>query len=259
MPCKQLIFIGRNFGRLSSVFFVLALIFCFSAAHADIAAQSYVDNLNANVQDNYVTTINLANAIAAAIAAKADTASLAPVATSGSFNDLTDKPVIPAAQVQSDWNQTNTASLDYIKNKPTVGMNGNGVAVGTIGQVVSNSITGAATNAVFWVEMDGYTFKATKQSAANYWAVRLVNNTGAPVTIGSSWLQLYGATQSINKESVNLAVGVEFNPDAEAGDLGYGKEDTAIVHIFDTTNMHLYRWTTTVYVGNAVIAVEKLY
>lgn len=27
---------------------------------------------------------------------------------------------IPAAQIQSDWNQTNTASLDYIKNKPAI-------------------------------------------------------------------------------------------------------------------------------------------
>lgn len=27
---------------------------------------------------------------------------------------------IPAAQIQSDWNQVNTASLDYIKNKPTI-------------------------------------------------------------------------------------------------------------------------------------------
>lgn len=27
---------------------------------------------------------------------------------------------IPAAQIQSDWNQTNTSSLDYIKNKPVI-------------------------------------------------------------------------------------------------------------------------------------------
>jgi len=63
---------------------------------------------------------------------------------SGSYNDLTDKPtipaaqvnsdwnassgiskilnkpIIPAAQIQSDWNQTNTSSKDYIKNKPSI-------------------------------------------------------------------------------------------------------------------------------------------
>lgn len=39
---------------------------------------------------------------------------------SGSYNDLTDKPTIPAAQIQSDWNQSNSSSKDYIKNKPTI-------------------------------------------------------------------------------------------------------------------------------------------
>jgi hypothetical protein len=39
---------------------------------------------------------------------------------SGSYNDLTDKPTIPYAQIQSDWNQSNTSAKDYIKNKPTI-------------------------------------------------------------------------------------------------------------------------------------------
>lgn len=36
------------------------------------------------------------------------------------YSVLTGTPVIPAAQIQSDWNQVNTASLDFIKNKPTI-------------------------------------------------------------------------------------------------------------------------------------------
>ena len=51
---------------------------------------------------------------------KADSAGLAEVATSGSYNDLSDKPTIPAAQVQSDWNESDTTSKAYIKNKPTI-------------------------------------------------------------------------------------------------------------------------------------------
>ena len=39
---------------------------------------------------------------------------------SGSYNDLTDKPSIPAAQIQSDWNQSDNTALDYIKNKPNI-------------------------------------------------------------------------------------------------------------------------------------------
>jgi hypothetical protein len=38
---------------------------------------------------------------------------------SGNYNDLSNKPIIPAAQIQSDWAQTNSGSLDFIKNKPT--------------------------------------------------------------------------------------------------------------------------------------------
>ena len=45
--------------------------------------------------------------------------SLATVATSGSYNDLTDKPTIPT-QVQADWNETDTADPSYIQNKPTI-------------------------------------------------------------------------------------------------------------------------------------------
>lgn len=45
---------------------------------------------------------------------------LATVATSGSYNDLSNKPTIPAAQVQSDWTQTTTTAVDYIKNKPNL-------------------------------------------------------------------------------------------------------------------------------------------
>lgn len=45
---------------------------------------------------------------------------LATVATSGSYNDLSNKPSIPAAQVQSDWSQSNSEAVDYIKNKPSL-------------------------------------------------------------------------------------------------------------------------------------------
>jgi uncharacterized protein (TIGR02145 family)/uncharacterized repeat protein (TIGR02543 family) len=44
--------------------------------------------------------------------------SLAPVAFSGSYNDLSDKPTIPAAQVNADWNATSGKA--QILNKPTI-------------------------------------------------------------------------------------------------------------------------------------------
>lgn len=52
------------------------------------------------------------------LAAKADTSSLATVATSGSYNDLSNKPTIPAAQVNSDWDAV--SGVAQILNKPTI-------------------------------------------------------------------------------------------------------------------------------------------
>jgi hypothetical protein len=55
------------------------------------------------------------------VAAARDNLGLATVATTGSYADLTSKPTIPAAQVQSDWNEADSGAADYIKNKPTLG------------------------------------------------------------------------------------------------------------------------------------------
>lgn len=43
---------------------------------------------------------------------------LAPVATSGSYLDLSNRPTIPAAQVQTDWNAV--SGLGVLLNKPTL-------------------------------------------------------------------------------------------------------------------------------------------
>ena len=52
------------------------------------------------------------------IASKVESDSLAKVATSGSYNDLSDKPTIPAEQVNADWNATSGKA--QILNKPTI-------------------------------------------------------------------------------------------------------------------------------------------
>ena len=45
---------------------------------------------------------------------------LAEVATSGDYDDLENKPTIPAPQVQADWEEEDTSDLSYIQNKPTI-------------------------------------------------------------------------------------------------------------------------------------------
>ena len=37
---------------------------------------------------------------------------------SGALDYIKNKPTIPSAQIQSDWDQSNSAAVDYIKNKP---------------------------------------------------------------------------------------------------------------------------------------------
>ena len=61
-------------------------------------------------------TSSLAGALDSARAAKID--GLATVATSGSYTDLSNKPTIPAAQVNSDWNAS--SGLAQILNKPAL-------------------------------------------------------------------------------------------------------------------------------------------
>ena len=53
-----------------------------------------------------------------ALNAKANSSDLATVASSGSYNDLTNKPTIPAAQVNSDWNSA--SGVSQILNKPAM-------------------------------------------------------------------------------------------------------------------------------------------
>ena len=103
---------------------------------------------------------------------------------SGSYNDLSDKPTIPAAQIQSDWNQTTTTAKDYIKNKPTIYKKG--VYYGTCTSQAANQ-----TKAVTIAAAQGFTLEAgatiyVKFDANNTYSataeapVKLnVNNTGA--------------------------------------------------------------------------------
>ena len=41
-------------------------------------------------------------------------------ASSGTAAEILNKPTIPAAQIQSDWNQSDDTQKDFIKNKPTI-------------------------------------------------------------------------------------------------------------------------------------------
>lgn len=72
---------------------------------------------------------------------------LATVATSGSYNDLLNKPTIPAAQVNSDWNAN--SGVAQILNKPTipdVSRKADKVVEATSGDVATLDSTGNLTD-----------------------------------------------------------------------------------------------------------------
>lgn len=70
---------------------------------------------------------------------------------------------IPAAQIQSDWNQTNTSSKDYIKNKPTIPSVGNGTITITQGGTTKGSFTtNQSGNATISLDAGGGTATTVK-------------------------------------------------------------------------------------------------
>lgn len=78
------------------------------------------DTVVAEVSDIPTKTSDLTNDGADGSSTYVEADDLATVATSGSYTDLTNQPTIPAAQVQSDWSQSTSTAVDYIKNKPGI-------------------------------------------------------------------------------------------------------------------------------------------
>ena len=92
----------------------------------------------ANAADVYTKT-----QVDTALSSKANTADLATVATTGDYDDLLNKPAIPAAQVQSDYAQSDNTQVDYIKNKPDIA----GMIAAAIYDIMPEStVTGACAS-----------------------------------------------------------------------------------------------------------------
>jgi len=117
---------------------------------------------------------------------------LATVATSGSYDDLTNKPTIPAPQVNADWNST--SGLSQIVNKPTLG---------TAASADSSSFATAAQGAL-------------AQSAVQPGDLAAVATSGSyndltdqpsipPAQVNSDWNAITGVAQILNKPTLGTA------------------------------------------------------
>lgn len=97
---------------------------------------------------------------------------LATVATSGSYNDLTDTPTI-ITPVQSDWTETDPNSLAYILNKPASQVVNDGVTTLYQGNATSRHLFGSwsanqvAANNVYIDE--GFTYIVDSDTSLQTW------------------------------------------------------------------------------------------
>lgn len=73
-----------------------------------------------DVKVNGTSVVDANNVAQIDLTPYAESEDLATVATSGDYDDLENKPTIPAAQVQSDWLEADTSAKSYILNKPNL-------------------------------------------------------------------------------------------------------------------------------------------
>ena len=143
------------------------------------------------LQINHGKTVSFANLswqpsdnanLASALNAKADSSSISAVGFSGDYDDLLNKPSIPAGQVQSDWNQTTTTAVDYIKNKPTIPTDTNQLTnwAGYITSSYHDSSKQDALTPSTWISISSNVISNTWVTSFN-WSTWAVTYT-APVT-----------------------------------------------------------------------------
>jgi nitrogen fixation protein len=127
------------------------------------------------------------NAVFDALALKANSADLATVATSGDYNDLSNLPSIPAAQVNADWNAT--SGVAEILNKPTI-----------------PSVTGFVPYTGATADLDMGTHNVT----ADHISLN-VSPSGAGFVVGSTqWNNTIGSSETLLKGgNVTLKNGVD--------------------------------------------------
>lgn len=119
-----------------------------------------------------------------------------PALFSGAYADLSGKPTIPAAQVQSDWNQATNTAADYVKNKPA--------------KVFSQEVTIAGGNAVFHMTVDGTAggaaFLPSGVDVNSFQFTALEGNS--PVTFGAPVLSNGGKTVTVPATRLALVIAV---------------------------------------------------
>jgi hypothetical protein len=125
---------------------------------ANIATTDYVGNAIANLVDSSPAAMNTLNELATALgnnanyatditnilANKANITYVDNVTANITWANLSGKPTIPAAQINSDWTEINSLSKAFIQNKPT------------LGNISSINISGSSTQVLYGNGVFGY-------------------------------------------------------------------------------------------------------
>ena len=195
------------------------------------------------------------------LGAKADTSSLATVATTGNYNDLSNKPSIPAAQVNSDWNANSgvaqilnkpslatvatSGSYDDLSNKPTIPTvnNGtltiqkNGSTVRTFTANASSNVTCNITceNKISWTASGKWSY--WKDSTNTY---HLSYNSGSvSINYNASIGNVYYRSSTYN---INLPVTLTSLAHINATILCNGNICGVTVHSYSSSQVKLWLW-----------------
>lgn len=168
-----------------------------------------------------------------ALGTKANTADLATVATSGSYNDLLNKPTIPAAQVNSDWDAV--SGVAEILNKPTL------ATVATSGSYSDLSNKPTIGNATLTIQKNGtsagtFTANATSNKSINI----TVPTTAADVSALPASTK-YGASITVSVNTTDYKVTTTLK-DQDGNTLGTAQvidlplESVVVNGSYDSTN-----------------------
>lgn len=171
--------------------------------------------------------------LASKINAKEDSADLAAVAESGSYNDLLDKPTIPAAQVNSDWDAA--SGVAQILNKPSL------ATVATSGSYSDLSNKPTIGNATLTIQKNGtavdtFTANATSNKTINI----TVPTTAADVSALPASTK-YGASIAVSINTTDYKVTTTLK-DQDGNALGTAQvidlplESVVVNGSYDSTN-----------------------
>lgn len=171
--------------------------------------------------------------LASKINAKEDSADLATVAESGSYNDLLNKPTIPAAQVNSDWDAV--SGVAQILNKPSL------ATVATSGSYSDLSNKPTIGNATLTIQKNGTTVDTFTANATSNKTINITVPTTAADVSALPASTKYGASIAVSINTTDYKVTTTLK-DQDGNTLGTAQvidlplESVVVNGSYDNTN-----------------------